>query len=195
MQKAEQFRQYAEEAMRWAYQSKSQKEKEALIELATHMDASRGAERAHLWRQPQSNRGQGRVRPPADAPTGPVLRRALLKNTTERMVRKRLAQALRSGITLGAILLCANEAALAEQSPAERRGLRFVRLHCAQCHAIDKTSASPLTIAPSLRALNLRYGVADLQRPLAEGIHPTMPLFRLTPGEIGDVMAYLRTLR
>jgi phage-related minor tail protein len=34
MQKAEQFRQYAEEAMRWAYQSKSQNEKEALIELA-----------------------------------------------------------------------------------------------------------------------------------------------------------------
>jgi vacuolar-type H+-ATPase subunit D/Vma8 len=35
MQKAEQFRQYAEEAMRWAYQAKSQKEKEALIELAS----------------------------------------------------------------------------------------------------------------------------------------------------------------
>jgi hypothetical protein len=43
--------------------------------------------------------------------------------------------------------------------------------------------------------LDLKYGVADLQRPLAEGIHPTMPLFRLTPGEIEDVMAYLKTLR
>jgi hypothetical protein len=34
MENAKQFRQYAEEAMRWAYQSKTQKEKEALIELA-----------------------------------------------------------------------------------------------------------------------------------------------------------------
>jgi hypothetical protein len=38
-------------------------------------------------------------------------------------------------------------------------------------------------------------GVADLQRPLAEGVHPMMPLFRLSPGEIEDVMAYLKTLR
>ena len=34
MENAEQFRQYAEEAMRRSYQSKTQKEKEALIELA-----------------------------------------------------------------------------------------------------------------------------------------------------------------
>jgi hypothetical protein len=34
MQKAEQFRQYAEEAMRWAYQSKSQKSKEALTVIS-----------------------------------------------------------------------------------------------------------------------------------------------------------------
>ena len=34
MENAKQFRQYAEEAVRWAYQSKTQKEKEALIELA-----------------------------------------------------------------------------------------------------------------------------------------------------------------
>ena len=34
MSKADQFRQYAEEAMRWAYQSKTEKNKQALIELA-----------------------------------------------------------------------------------------------------------------------------------------------------------------
>ena len=34
MSKADQFRQYAEEAMRWARQSKTEKEKQALMELA-----------------------------------------------------------------------------------------------------------------------------------------------------------------
>jgi hypothetical protein len=34
MSTADQFRQYAEEAMRWAYQSKTEKNKQALIELA-----------------------------------------------------------------------------------------------------------------------------------------------------------------
>jgi hypothetical protein len=36
--------------------------------------------------------------------------------------------------------------------------------------------------------------VEDLQRPLAEGIHPKMPLFQLTQAEIIDLMAYLKTL-
>ena len=34
MTKGDQFRQYAEEAMRWAFQSKTEKEKQAYIELA-----------------------------------------------------------------------------------------------------------------------------------------------------------------
>jgi hypothetical protein len=34
MSKADQFRQYAEEAMRWAFKSKIPKETQALIELA-----------------------------------------------------------------------------------------------------------------------------------------------------------------
>ena len=34
MSKADQFRQYAEEAMRWAFQSKTEKEKQAYIDLA-----------------------------------------------------------------------------------------------------------------------------------------------------------------
>jgi cytochrome c len=81
------------------------------------------------------------------------------------------------------------------QSPSARRGLRFVRMHCAQCHAIDKVSASPLPMAPPLRTLHLKYHVADLQRPLAQGIHPMMPLFRLEPDQVEDVMAYLKTLQ
>ena len=46
----------------------------------------------------------------------------------------------------------------------------------------------------SFRTLRLRYPVADLQRPLLEGIHPAMPRFQLTPGQVFDVMSYLRTL-
>ena len=34
MSQADQFRQYAEEALRWAYQSKTEKNKQALILLA-----------------------------------------------------------------------------------------------------------------------------------------------------------------
>jgi mono/diheme cytochrome c family protein len=81
-----------------------------------------------------------------------------------------------------------------ELSPGERRGLIFVKANCAQCHAVDQFGASPLATAAPLRDLNVRYPVADLQRPLAEGI-PRMPRFQLTAGQLADVMAYLKALK
>jgi cytochrome c len=93
-----------------------------------------------------------------------------------------------------AILPCVTESAFAEQSPAERRGLVFVREHCSQCHAIGKVGGSPVANAAPFHELRLRYPVADLQRPLLEGIHPAMPRFQLTPSQVMDVMAYLETL-
>ena len=83
------------------------------------------------------------------------------------------------------------------QSPAAQRGLTFVRANCAQCHAIDKVSASPLGIAPPFRTLHRMYPVESLEEALAEGIstgHPSMPEFRLDPGQVGDVIAYLKSL-
>lgn len=82
-------------------------------------------------------------------------------------------------------------------SPAAQRGRILVRTDCASCHSIDKVGESPLKIAPPFRTLHLRYPVEDLQEPLAEGIitgHPTMPEFRFDPGQVGDVIAYLKSL-
>ena len=77
-----------------------------------------------------------------------------------------------------------------------QRSGAFVRVHCAQCHAIDKVSDSPLTIASPFRTLHLKFPIESLRRRLAEGIvadHPTMPQFRLDPDQLADVMAYLQT--
>jgi cytochrome c len=88
--------------------------------------------------------------------------------------------------------------AQAQLEPAAQRGLTFVRVHCAQCHAIDMASESPLTIAPPFRTLHQRLSIDGLERRLSEGImatHPTMPQFRLDPDQVTDVVAYLRTLQ
>ncbi len=82
-------------------------------------------------------------------------------------------------------------------SPAAQRGLVVVRTNCSRCHAIGKMGDSPLPIAPPFRTLHERYPVEDLQEPLAEGIvtgHPTMPEFRFDPGQVGDIIAYLKSL-
>ena len=103
---------------------------------------------------------------------------------------------LAASATISALLpsLARGEEAL---SPAAQRGLVFVRTHCAHCHSIDKVSPSPLATAQPLRTLHERYPVESLEEPLAEGIitgHPSMPEFRLDPGQVADVIAYLKSL-
>src|SRR6266545_1471471 len=92
-------------------------------------------------------------------------------------------------IALAAFLSSASQSALAQASPAAQRGLTFVRVHCAQCHAISKIGDSPLTIAPPFRILHLKFPIESLRRPLSEGIiagHPTMPQFRLEADQLND---------
>jgi mono/diheme cytochrome c family protein len=105
-------------------------------------------------------------------------------------------RAVLTAVALSALLpsLARSEEAL---SPAAQRGLVFVRTNCASCHSIDKVSESPLKVAPPLRTLYLRYPVESLRESLAEGIvtgHPTMAQFPLDPGQVADVIAYLKSL-
>jgi len=82
-------------------------------------------------------------------------------------------------------------------SPQEQRGKTYALNNCAKCHAIDKVSPSPLKIAPPFRTLHKRYPIETIGEALAEGIytgHPTMPAFQLDPDQIGDLLAYLKTL-
>ena len=110
----------------------------------------------------------------------------------------RAGASVRSLMTVLSVATGSGLAGAAEaQSPAAQRGLTFVRVNCARCHAIDKVSPSPLKIAPPLRTLHLRYPVENLAEAFAEGIvtgHPTMPEFQLDPGQVGDVIAYLKSL-
>ncbi len=82
-------------------------------------------------------------------------------------------------------------------STAEQRGKAFARANCARCHAVDRTSASRLGIAPPFRTLHQRYPIENLGEALAEGIstgHADMPVFELTPNQIHDLLSYLKTL-
>ena len=97
--------------------------------------------------------------------------------------------------TAAAIILLPQDASA--QSPRAERGRAFARANCATCHSIDKVSPSPLAIAPPFRTLHQRYAVEALEEALAEGIvtgHPTMPEFRLEPDQVGNFIAFLKSL-
>ena len=94
-------------------------------------------------------------------------------------------------------LLTSSAAAQPGLDPAAQRGFTLARTHCARCHSIDKVTSSPLAIAPPFRTLHKRYPIETLGEALAEGIstgHPTMPEFQLETDQIGDLLAYLKTL-
>jgi len=82
-------------------------------------------------------------------------------------------------------------------SPAERRGRAYAKAHCARCHAIDRTSESPLALAPPFRTLHKRYPIETLAEAFAEGIytgHAAMPAFELEPKQINDLLSFLKSL-
>jgi cytochrome c len=105
---------------------------------------------------------------------------------------------MRNSITLaifvGAFFITTTSQA---QEPLVQRGRIFAQTNCAPCHAIGIVGESPLRIAPPFRTLHLRYPIEDLVESLAEGIrtaHPAMPQFQLDGAQIGDLMAYLKSL-
>jgi cytochrome c len=84
------------------------------------------------------------------------------------------------------------------QAQSVQRGVAVARTYCMNCHSIDKVSPSPLRDAPPFRDLHKRYPVEGLQEALAEGIvtgHPSMPEFRFDADQIGDFIAFLKSLR
>ena len=95
-------------------------------------------------------------------------------------------------------LILPSSQAQAQVSPAVQRGLQFSQTNCSRCHSIDKVSPGLCPSRRPFRTLHERYPVENLQVPLSEGIrtgHPTMPEFRLDPGQIADLIAVLNTLK
>lgn len=82
---------------------------------------------------------------------------------------------------------------------AAARGEALAKKHCASCHAIGRTGASPRKEAPPLRILSAKYPLESLEEAFAEGIvvshrAPEMPQFEMQPDDIADLIAHLRAI-
>ena len=93
-------------------------------------------------------------------------------------------------------------AAVAASRPAlagsVEHGRAIAATNCAACHSIDRTGASPYPKAPPFRTLGQSYPVENLEESLAEGIvtgHRNMPQFQMSPGDVDDFIAYLRSIQ
>lgn len=98
---------------------------------------------------------------------------------------------------------CASEQAVEANAEAvsAARGQALAQERCASCHAIGPEGLSPAPPAPVWREMAEANDLDQLGRRMSEGklIHSSgtvsMPEFTFTPGEIGDLIAYMKTLR
>jgi mono/diheme cytochrome c family protein len=94
---------------------------------------------------------------------------------------------------IGAVLSCP---ASAEEDL--QHGEALLQKNCASCHAIGRTGDSPHKLAPAFRTLGQRYPIEALEEALGEGIvsgHPDMPEYKFDADEVGDIIAYLKSIQ
>ncbi len=100
-------------------------------------------------------------------------------------------------VALVALLLAGlSGPAVAAENP--KRGEDLLKRDCASCHAVGRTGESTHKFAPAFRTLGQRYPVESLEEALGEGImsgHPDMPEFKFDADDVGDIIAYLKSIQ
>ena len=94
-------------------------------------------------------------------------------------------------------VMCFSGAAWAQMSEQAQAGREIAEHFCARCHAIGAEGASPHESAPPFRWIVAKGNVQSLEEALGEGIvvgHPDMPQFQFSPGNVGALVAYLKSL-
>ncbi len=97
---------------------------------------------------------------------------------------------------IGALISFSN-AGLAQMSDQAKAGHAIAERFCARCHAIGPEGKSPHESAPPFGQIVAKGNVESLEEALGEGIlvgHPDMPQFQFNPGNVGALMAYLKSL-
>jgi mono/diheme cytochrome c family protein len=111
-----------------------------------------------------------------------------------------MSQSARTCGTVAAVLTVMLTLPAAAAVGNKDRGEFYAREHCATCHAVGRLGGSPYPKSPPFRTLHEHYAVEGLAEALAEGIIVSntgareMPEFVLSPDEIDDFIAYLKSL-
>jgi len=92
-----------------------------------------------------------------------------------------------------------NERTPAQTQSAIENGKALAEANCSGCHAIGSEGDSPNPDSPPFRTFKDKWPVENLEEALAEGIvtshdNMKMPEFEFEAEQIGDFIAYLKTL-
>jgi mono/diheme cytochrome c family protein len=97
---------------------------------------------------------------------------------------------------MAAMLLVHASAAVAQDADIEA-GAAYAEQVCSPCHAVlPHEKHSPLPQAPSFQSVADTPGMTELALTVfLQSSHPSMPNIILTPDEMRNVIAYIRSLK
>ncbi|RAK56824.1 c-type cytochrome [Phenylobacterium deserti] len=116
----------------------------------------------------------------------------------------RMTSAVLATVCLTAVALsgCATLGAAGASADADAaavaRGRVFAQRACSGCHAIDAAGQSPNPSSPAFPQVARRFTEPSLRHRLqliSRNGHYEMPPIYITPAEISDVAAYIRTIK
>jgi mono/diheme cytochrome c family protein len=86
--------------------------------------------------------------------------------------------------------------AAAEQVGNAAEGANYAKQVCAQCHAIDRTGASPEATAPPFRDVANTPGMTGTALTVwLSTSHPTMPNIALERHDMENIVAFILSLK
>ena len=97
-------------------------------------------------------------------------------------------------LPLVALTLFTGDALSTSSDHTAADGALLLKNHCARCHSIAATDNSPLTQAPPLREIYLKYPIQQLESGFAEGMgsrHRGMPQIQFSIEEVDAILDYL----
>ena len=93
-----------------------------------------------------------------------------------------------------AILVASAGGAIAAAGSAASDGKALLAQNCGRCHAIEATGESPLSKAPPLREVYLKFPIEEWELGLAEGWgsrHRDMPQIQFSSEQVSAILDYL----
>jgi mono/diheme cytochrome c family protein len=85
----------------------------------------------------------------------------------------------------------------ADTTQLEARGKAILQEKCGRCHAVEGDRESPLTAAPPMRDIYVRFAPRELEQELLQGMvskHKAMPQIEFSHEDVAAIMAYLYAL-
>lgn len=98
----------------------------------------------------------------------------------------------------GFLAAIAAQSASAQADVSLAAGRRLAATQCGRCHAVDRGDQSPNPRSPPFRTLGSKFPFGGLRQALIDHMivaHPEMPIMTLTPVEVDDLIAYLKSLQ